>query len=156
MKIVTATLALALLLAAPAAARPLPQDLRNPDTRDVAAARAQERYLMSYGDGSTAPAQDLRSPDARDAARTASRSVTPEQDLRSPDARDAAANPRVIGDLRPPTIGSPETPPASVPAKTGDGLDWAPIGLGLAGALFGLGGLSALAIRRTRRLRVVA
>jgi hypothetical protein len=149
------TLAGALAVAAiavPAAAAPAqPADMRTWGVQ----ANAQAREAQVRKQPATAR-QDLRSPDARDAARTASRSVTPTQDLRSPDARDAAVNPRVVGDRQPPTIGSPDPAPAPVPAKSGDGLDWAPIGLGLAGCLLGVGGLTALSVRRTRRVRVVA
>jgi hypothetical protein len=57
------------------------QDLRSPDTRDLATGYAP------------APAQDLRAPDTREAADEHTLARAP-QDLRSPDTRDAAtANP---------------------------------------------------------------
>jgi hypothetical protein len=104
--------------------------------------------------------QDLRSPDARDAARTPSLggTVSPKQDLRSPDARDAAVPQPDINARGATAVDSSTRPaPAPVPASTGgDGIDWAPIALGLAGALLGIAGLGALAVRHARRVRVPA
>jgi hypothetical protein len=110
--------------------------------------------LMGPASATAAPRQDLRSPDARDAAGASSL----KQDLRSPDARDAAADQPPVNAPGATAVDSASRPaPAPAPVPTGgDGMDWAPIGLGLAGALFGIAGLGVLAVRRTRRVRVPA
>jgi hypothetical protein len=137
---ITSTLAVALAaatIAAPASAQPA--DSNDPVARSPVT-------------------QDLRSADARDAARTSSLAGTtaPKQDLRSPDARDAAADQPPVNAPGAPAVDSgtrPAPSPAPVPAG-GDRIDWAPIGLGLAGAVFGIAGLGVLAVRRTRLPRV--
>jgi len=134
------------------------------------------------GPAGTALAQDLRSLDARKAAPTSSLAGTtsPKQDLRSPDARDAAIPRRkainapgataVDSATRPAPRALPDPPtwpvdpepitPASAVEATGDdggGVDWAPIGIGIAGGLLAVGGIAALAGRRRwQRLRVAA
>jgi hypothetical protein len=143
-------------------------------TRKIAAAAVAAAAIVAPGAAQAQPAdghaplaraaaaQDLRSPDARDAARTSSLAGTtsPKQDLRSPDARDAAIPRRRAIDAPGATAvdsqSRPGPAPVSAPASDGDGVDWEPIGIGLIGALLGIGGLGALAVRRTRRVRVPA
>lgn len=84
--------------------------------------------------GAAAAQQDLRSPDARDAGGAA----VVVQDLRSPDARDAA---------------TPIVPaePAGPPVVGTDGFGWGDAGIGAAGMLglvLGMSGLTVLVVRR--------
>ena len=123
------TAALVAACTVPATAAAQGQDLRSPDTRDAAAAAAQQHY------------QDLRSPDARDAARTPD-TVLP-QDLRSPDARDAGRPPVQV-----------PTPVVEIREAPGNGFDWGDAGIGAAGILALLsiaGGLALMVTGRRRR-----
>ena len=123
------TAALVAACAVPATAAAQGQDLRSPDTRDAAAAAAQQNY------------QDLRSPDARDAGRTPDTSLA--QDLRSPDARDAGRPPVQV-----------PTPVVEIREVPGNGFDWGDAGIGAAGILALLsiaGGLTLMVTGRRRR-----
>jgi hypothetical protein len=140
------TAALVAACAAPATAAAQNQDLRSPDTRDAAAAAAQQpgEYVYSSDAASekarTQISQDLRSPDARDAG-TPNTQVA-RQDLRSPDARDAGRPPVQV-----------PTPIVEIRQAPG-GFDWADAGIGAAGmlALFGIAaGLALMAGGRRRR-----
>ncbi len=92
------------------------QDLRSPDTRDVAAAQEPVSVARSH---------DLRSPDTRDAAAAQAQepvSVARSHDLRSPDTRDAA-----IGhDPEPVAVAVAE------PSGSGEGFDWVSAAIGAA------------------------
>jgi hypothetical protein len=100
-----------------------------PDMHASTAIAAQQRQQQQQR-------QDLRSPDARDAARQQ------RQDLRSPDARDAARSPGHPSEVAP--------VPAAQPAHGGSGVDWTPIIIAAGIALLAIGGVGALATRRTR------
>ena len=156
------TAALLAVCAVPATAA-AQQDLRMPDTRDVAAAAAANEY------------QDLRSPDAKDAAREAGTAVEPGQDLRSPDAVDAAGH-RGLYEPQGKYVldrdfGSPDAadaardlPPVQIPAPVvqvrdlpSDGFDWGDAGIGAAGmlGLFSIAAGSALLLTTRKRRRGV-
>jgi len=135
-------------LSAPAAAAQA-QDLRSPDTRDIA--------------GSAQTPQDLRSPDARDAARVVQtpedlrspyahypvRVVQTPEDLRSPDARDAGEG-RGTRDAPDVTV---VTVPERLPAA--GGIDWGDAGIGAGGALgvILLGAVTTVAVLHRRQGR---
>jgi hypothetical protein len=143
-----------------------PQDLRSPDTVDIASGRAIHNSSR----------QDLRSPDTVDVANGRAIHDSSRQDLRSPDAVDVA-NGRAIHDSSPQDLRSPDTAdvadgrgaptspevvvvrlpePGSAPVSA-SGIDWADAGLG-AGSLLGIvliglgGALFILHRRATRRL----
>jgi hypothetical protein len=139
--IVTAALVALCALPATAAAQ---QDLRMPDTRDAAAASADDAY------------QDLRSPDAKDAAREAGTAADSgpyvlDRAYGSPDAVDAAR------DLQPVQI---PTPVVEVKGAPSGGFDWGDAGIGAAGtlALFSIaaGSLLLLTARKRRQGFTVA
>lgn len=127
--ILAAALAAAAVAAPAAQARPA--DLRAPG----APASAQER-----------PPQDLRSPDAADAAMLRSdppmaEPVRPRGKALHPGLR-SPGHPSEAGNVRPFSPGSDE------PLSRGrDGVDWATLGLGVAGIVLFLGGVIVLASR---------
>jgi hypothetical protein len=85
------------------------------------------------------------------------------QDLRSPDTIDAAQRPRTAEAVDAPgatvvdsqSTRTPVTPVAPAAVPSDDGVDWATIGIGLAGTLLVLGGIAVLT-SRTARTRVSA
>lgn len=124
-KRITSISVVALALAVPVTAGA--QDLRAPDTRDVASG--------------TAVGDDLRSPDARNGAAAVAPAAG--QDMRSPDARDTT---RPIAPSRAPD-------PVVVDTKP-EGFGWGDAGIGAAGTLgilFALAGIGLLATHQRRR-----
>ena len=124
-----------LAIAAPAAAVAQPADMHASTAQ--AAAQAQQR-------------QDLRSPDAIDAAQHPRKAQT----IDAPGATvvDSQSTTTPVAPGQPTWAVNPQPiPPATAPAavKSGDGTDWATIGLGIAGTLLVLGGLAVA----TNRLR---
>jgi hypothetical protein len=137
---ITRTAAVALAIAAAAApaasARPLDlipngpgtsQDLRNPDTRDIADGRRVDTPAPA-----SAQPQDLRNPDTRDYA----------------DGR---------GTHNAPTVVVVDTPKPVVEPPAADGIDWADVGIGAGGllgaSLIALGGALFVVHRRSPQPR---
>jgi hypothetical protein len=125
------------------ATRPLPGPQAAADVH--AAPRAVRRPAPATRD------QDLRSPDARDAS---TRSAALVQDLRHLRAGGTAVRPPLPGPPSWPTDPQPITPgPAANVSHDTNGLNWATIGLGIAGSLIAVSGIVALTGRRSRRLQ---
>jgi len=105
-----------------------------------------------------APAVPAQPADMRASVAQAAADAQAKQDLRSPDARDQRT---IDPATRPPLPGPPTWPvdpkpinQASTVTADTDSVNWATIGLGIAGSLLAVGGLALLSARRTQRLRV--